>query len=207
MTDGEIRGVVRAAHEHDKYVVAHSGDRRPSGRRWPRGCAPSNTPTGWTTRPPRCWPGRDIFLTPTLCVTRRESWMRANGFEEHIHREGGAAADEHLVSIQRAIRAGVNLVNGTDYPPGDLVDGAPAAVHELLLMAEAGLTRCRRSRRVSVQRRAAARHRRATSARSGPATSAISIAVDADPLDDLAAMRNISLVVQGGRVVRDGCRR
>ncbi len=25
-SDGEIRGVVRAAHEHDKYVVAHSGD-------------------------------------------------------------------------------------------------------------------------------------------------------------------------------------
>jgi hypothetical protein len=27
--------------------------------------------------------------------------------------------------------------------------------------------------------------------------------VDGDPLDDLAAMRTISLVVQGGRVVRD----
>ena len=29
------------------------------------------------------------------------------------------------------------------------------------------------------------------------------VAVDGDPLDDLAAMRTISLVVQGGRVVRD----
>ena len=26
MTDGEIRGAVRAADEHDTYVVAHSGE-------------------------------------------------------------------------------------------------------------------------------------------------------------------------------------
>ena len=41
---------------------------------------------------------------------------------------------------RRAIRAGVTLVNGTDIPPGDPVDGIPAAVHELLLMAAAGLS-------------------------------------------------------------------
>jgi hypothetical protein len=33
------------------------------------------------------------------------------------------------------------------------------------------------------------------------------VAVAADPLDDLAALRTISLVVQGGRVVREDARR
>ena len=66
--------------------------------------------------------------------------MRARGFAEHSIQNAANAADDHLASIQRAIAAGVTLVNGTDYPPGDLVDGIPAAVHELLLMAAAGLS-------------------------------------------------------------------
>jgi cytosine/adenosine deaminase-related metal-dependent hydrolase len=36
-----------------------------------------------------------------------------------------------------------------------------------------------------------------------PGYAADFVAVDGDPLDDLAAMRTISLVVQGGRAVRD----
>jgi imidazolonepropionase-like amidohydrolase len=39
-----------------------------------------------------------------------------------------------------------------------------------------------------------------------PGYAADFVAVAADPLDDLAALRTISLVVQGGRVVRDDAR-
>ena len=66
-----------------------------------------------------------------------------------------------------AIRAGVTLVNGTDIPPGDLVDGIPAAVHELLLMAAAGLSPLLSLQSVSVNAAALARHRR--SRRADPA--------------------------------------
>ena len=143
------------------------------------------------------------FLTPTLCVTRSESWMRANGFAEHTIANAASAADEHLASIQRAIRAGVTLLNGTDYPPGDLVDGIPGAVHELLLMAAAGLTPLLALQSVSVNaaallgigdhvgpdparlRRRPARRGRRPARRSSPRCA------------------TISLVVQGGRVVRD----
>ena len=76
--------------------------------------------------------------------------MRANGFAEHTIANAANAADEHLASIRRAISAGVTLLNGTDYPPGDLVDGVPVAVHELLLMADAGLTPLQALQSVSV---------------------------------------------------------
>jgi len=143
-----------------------------------------------------------IFVTPTLCVTRSEAWMRARGFEEHSIENARNAADDHLASVQRAIRAGVTLVNGTDIPPGDLVDGTPAAVHELLLMAAAGLSPLLSLQSVSVNGAAMLR----IGDRVGqirPGYAADFVAVAADPLADLAALRTISLVAQGGRVVRE----
>jgi len=144
-----------------------------------------------------------IFVTPTLCVTRSESWMRDRGLEEHSIRNARLAADDHLASVRRAIRAGVTLVNGTDIPPGDLVDGTPAAVHELLLMAAAGLSPLFSLQSVSVN---AARLLGIDDGvgQIRPGYAADFVAVAADPLDDLNALRTISLVVQGGRVVREG---
>ena len=127
--------------------------------------------------------------------------MRDRGFEEHSIQNALSAADEHLASIQHAIAAGVTLVNGTDYPPGDLVDGTPAAVHEVLLMAAAGLSPLLSLQSVSVNAAALL----GIGDRVGqlrPGFAADFVAVAADPLADLAALRTVSLVVQGGRVVR-----
>ena len=205
MTDGEIRGAVRAAAEHDTYVVAHSGEPTAIRQALAQGvrCFEHAYRLDDETAALLARPG--IFVTPTLCVTRSESWMRERGFEEHSIRNALAAADEHLTSIQRAIRAGVTLVNGTDYPPGDPVGGIPAAVHELLLMAGAGLSPLLSLQSVSVNAAALL----GIGDRVGqirPGYEADFVAVAADPLDDLAALRAISLVVQGGRVVREDAR-
>lgn len=203
MTDGEIRGAVRAAHEHDAYVVAHSGDPVAIRQALAQGVRSFEHAYRLDEETARLLAERDAFLIPTLCVTRSESWMRANGFEEHSIQNALAASEEHLASIQRAIAAGVTLVNGTDYPPGDLVDGAPAAVHELLLMAGAGLTPLQALQSVSTT---AARLLRIENhvGQIRPGFVGDVVAVDADPLDDLEALRGISLVVQAGQVVRDG---
>ena len=201
MTDGEIRGAVRAAHEGDTYVVAHSGESKAIQQALAQGVTSFEHAYRLDEDTAAMLAGPDLFLTPTLCVTRSESWMRANSFEEHSIQQALAAADDHLLSIQRAIRAGVTLVNGTDYPPGDLVDGVPAAVHEVLLMAGAGLTTLQALQSVSSQ---AARLLRIDDqvGQVRPGYVGDLIAVDGDPLDDLSALRHISLVIQGGTVVR-----
>ena len=128
--------------------------------------------------------------------------MRVNGFAEHTIANAANAADEHLASIRRAIRAGVTLLNGTDYPPGDLIDGAPVAVHELLLMAEAGLTPLQALRSASLN----AARLLGIDGHVGqirPGYAADLIAVPANPLEDLTALRAISLVMQAGQVIRD----
>jgi imidazolonepropionase-like amidohydrolase len=107
-----------------------------------------------------------------------------------------------LLSTRRAIAAGVTLVNGTDIPPGDLVDGIPAALHELLLMAAAGLDPLRCLQSISLH---AARLLRIDShvGQLRPGFAGDLIAVSANPLRDLDTMRDISLVVQGGQLIRD----
>jgi imidazolonepropionase-like amidohydrolase len=202
MTGDEIRGAVRAAAEHDTYVVAHSGAPGAIREALARGvrCFEHAYRLDDETAALLARPG--IYLTPTLCVTRSEAWMRARGFEEHTVTNALAAADEHLASIQRAIRAGVTLVNGTDIPPGEEVGGSPAAVHELLLMASAGLSPLLSLRSVSVNA-AALLGLGDHVGQIRPGYAADFVAVGADPLRDLDAMRAISLVVQGGRVVRE----
>jgi imidazolonepropionase-like amidohydrolase len=203
MTGEEINGAVRAAAEHDTYVVAHSGESSAIRQALAQGvrCFEHAYRLDEQTAALLARPG--IFLTPTLCVTHSEPWMRARGFEEHSIRNALNAAEDHLASIQRAIRAGVTLVNGTDFPPGDLVGGTPVAVHELLLMAAAGLSPLLSLQSVSVN----AARLLSIDDRVGqirPGYAADFVAVAANPLDDLAALRTISLVVQDGRVVRDG---
>ena len=201
MTDEEIRGVVHAAHDHEKYVVAHSGESTAIRQALAQGVTSFEHAYRLDEETARMLVGPNIFVTPTLCVTRSESWMRANHFEEHSIQQALAAADDHLLSIQRAIKAGVTLVNGTDYPPGDLVDGVPAAVHEMLLMADAGLTPLQALQSISTQ---AARLLRIDDhvGQIRPGYVGDLIAVDSDPLADLDALRHISLVVQGGSVIR-----
>jgi imidazolonepropionase-like amidohydrolase len=203
MTDGEIRGAVQAAREHDTYVVAHSGEPKAIRQALAQGvrCFEHAYRLDDETAELLARPG--IFVTPTLCVTHTEQWMRDRGFEEHSIQNARAAADDHLASVKRAIRAGVTLVNGTDYPPGDLVDGTPVAVHEVLLLAAAGLSPLLCLQSVSVN---AARLLGIADhvGQVRPGYAADFVAVAANPLDDPAALRTIDLVVQAGRVVRDG---
>jgi imidazolonepropionase-like amidohydrolase len=201
MTDAEIRGAVRAAEQHDTYVVAHSGESAAIRQALAQGvrCFEHAYRLDADTAELLARPG--VFLTPTLCVTRSESWMRATGFEEHSIENARNAADDHLTSIQRAIQAGVTLVNGTDIPPGDLVDGMPAAIYEMQLLAGAGLSPLLCLQSVSVN----AARLLGISDHVGelrPGYAADFVAMAADPLDDVAALREISLVVHGGTVVR-----
>ena len=203
LTDGEIGGAVRAADEHGTYVVAHSGG--PAVIRQALGlgvrCFEHIYSLDDDTAALLARPG--VYATPTLCVTRSAGWMRDAGFGESSIERHLAAGEEHLASVRRAVRAGVTLVNGTDIPPGDLVDGIPAAVYEVLMMASAGLSPLGAVQSASVNA-AALLGIGGHVGQIRPGYAADFVAVAADPLADLATLRAISLVVQGGRVVREG---
>jgi len=93
------------------------------------------------------------------------------------------------------------MTNGTDYPPGDLVDGIPAALHELFLMHDAGLSTLKSLQ--SITSTAAQLIRQENSL--GQIREGFEgdlIALEGNPLDDPQNLRKIDLVVQAGRVIR-----
>ena len=145
---------------------------------------------------------KGVFLTPTLCVTRSQEWMRWKGFEEFQIESSLEVGPMHLASIQRAIAAGVTMVNGTDYPPGDPIEDTSVAVYEMGLMEGAGLhPHLALQGATSNAARLLGLESEIGAVEEGKVADLV--AVEDNPLDGVAAMRNISFVMQSGRVVRD----
>ena len=201
MSDEEIAGAVKAAHEHDKYVVAHSGESGAIMQALKQGVRSFEHIYSLDESTAHALASSGAFATPTLCVTRSESWMRKNKFEEHSIQNALRVSEQHLASVKRAIKANVPLVNGTDYPPGDLVDGLPAALHEMYLMFDAGLTPLQALGSIST----IAAKLLKQSDRLGqiaPGYFGDFITVQDNPLTNLDTLRNITQVYQGGSLIR-----
>ncbi len=201
MTDGELAGAVRAASQHDTYVVAHSGASQAIRQALSSGVRCFEHAYELDTSTAALLAREGAYLTPTLVVTRCEPWMRANGFEEATIGNARAAADGHLESIKKAIAARVPLLCGTDLPPADDVGGLPSTVLELVLLEQAGLSRLSAlqtatinpARLMGVQDRIG---------QVSPGFRADLIVVDDNPLDGLAALGDVAVVLQDGRAVK-----
>lgn len=200
MTDDEISGAVKAAEEHGTYVVAHAGESRAIQQALRLGVTSFEHGYVMDQETVDAMKAKNVFYSPTLCVTRSESWMRAKGFEEPSIQNALKASERHLESVRLAIKADLRMTNGTDYPPGDLVDGVPAALHELFLMHDAGLSTLKSLQ--SITSTAAALIRQEDSL--GQIREGFEgdlIALEGNPLDDPQNLRSIDLVVQAGRVI------
>jgi imidazolonepropionase-like amidohydrolase len=201
MTDEELSGAVRAAGDHDTYVVAHSGASQAIRQALGRGvrCFEHAYELDMPTASLLAREG--AYLTPTLVVTRCEPWMRANGFAEATIVNARAAAEGHLQSIKNAIEARVPLLCGTDLPPADDVGGLPATVLEMKLLEEAGLSR------LAALQTATTNPARLMGVADQigqiqPGFRADLMVVDENPLDDLVALGTVRVVLQEGRALR-----
>jgi len=200
MSDDEIRGVVKAAEEFDTYVVAHAGGSAAIQQALRLGVRSFEHGYVMDQETVDAMAAKDVFYSPTLCVTRSESWMRQKGFEEASIQNCLAASERHLASAKLAIKAGIKMTNGTDYPPGDLVDGVSAALHELFLMHEAGLSTLKSLQ--SITTTAASLINQSNylgQIREGFAGDFIAMA--GNPLEDPQNLREIDFVSLGGRTI------
>ena len=200
LTLAELSAVVQAAQERDSYVVAHAGGPdaiqlglRAGVRSFEHGYhLDDETVTAMAEA--------GAFLTPTLTVTNSPDWQRRMGFDEAAIARGEAAREEHMASARRAIRAGVTIVAGTDFPGEERAADVPLIVRELQLLVEAGLP-------------AAAAIRAATTTAAtllgladqiGQVTAGFRadlIAVAEDPTESARACADVRLVMQAGELV------
>jgi imidazolonepropionase-like amidohydrolase len=140
MTDDEVAAVVEIAHSAGRRVASHTGGDRAIADAVRLGvdCIEHGYSFGDETA--AAMATARTYLVPTLCVTQELDYMRRHGVQEWMLTKAKAAADEHLVSIRRAVAHGVSLCCGTDLLPSDPVDGTVATVREVELLVEAGLT-------------------------------------------------------------------
>ena len=202
MSLAEMQATVEAAAERDTYVVAHAGSSLAINRALDAGVRSFEHAYDLDAETAGRMAAEGVFLTPTLCVTRSPEWMRYKGFEEFQIETSLEVGPMHLASIRRAVAAGVTMVNGTDYPPGDPIDGTSVAVYEMGLMEGAGLPpHLALAGATSNAARLLGLESEIGTVEEGKVADLV--AVEDNPLSDVAAMREISFVMQSGRVVRD----
>jgi imidazolonepropionase-like amidohydrolase len=202
VTAAEVGSAVRAAREKARYVVAHAANSAAIREALQAGVRSFEHAYELDDQTARAIAAQGAFLTPTLCCTRMPEWMRGHAFSADQVERAMAVGPQHLDSIKRAVDAGVTLVNGTDYPPGEPGDGTVVAVREMEFMAEAGLDPAAVLRSVTVSpARLLQAQRELGQVKEG--FLADLIAVDADPTRSVSAMREVSFVLAAGSVVRD----
>lgn len=203
MTDDEIRGVVKAAEERDTYVVAHAGESAAIQQALRLGVRSFEHGYVMDQETVDAMAAKNVFYSPTLCVTRSESWMRAKGFEEASIQNCLAVSDRHLASVKLAIKAGIKMTNGTDYPPGDNVEGVSAALYELFVMHEAGLSTLKSLQSITSVA-AELINQSENLGQISPGFYGDFIAVRGNPLTDPQNLREIDFVMQNGQVIENG---
>ena len=202
MSQAEMKATVDAAAKRDTYVVAHAGSSKAINWALDAGVRCFEHAYDLDQETAGRMAAKGVFLTPTLCVTRSQEWMRWKGFEEFQIETSLEVGPMHLASIRRAVAAGVTMVNGTDYPPGDPIDGTSVTVYEMGLMEGAGLhPRLALAGATSNAARLLGLESEIGTVEQGKMADLV--AVDGNPLTDVSAMRDISFVMQSGRVVRD----
>lgn len=210
MTVEEMRAVVRAASERGSYVVAHAGSAGAIRQALDAGVRSFEHAYQLDDAAVAEMARRQVFLTPTLCVTRCPEWMAEHHFTAWQIERAMEVGPAHLASIRSAVRGGIGadsgpgitFLAGTDYPPGEAIEDTVVAVREMEFLTEAGLSPQHALRAGTID---AARLVRMADQLGAVEEGYLAdlIVTDSDPAADIGALRAIRLVMQGGRVIRN----
>lgn len=147
---------------------------------------------------------KGVWLVPTIVVTQPGAlgfYRKIGSPPWYLERVRSTGVD-HWAMLQNAIRLGVNIALGTDQHPFEPNDGTTATVAEAELYVKAGMTTLQALRAATVN---PAKMIDMDKDLGGlrPGKYADVIAVSADPLRDIHALRTIGFVMKGGTVVRN----
>ena len=145
---------------------------------------------------------QNVFLTPTLCVTRCPDWMANHDFTKDQIDKAMEVGPLHLASIRNAVSAGVTIVSGTDYPPGEPIEDTFVAAREMEFLVDAGATPLQALQAGTL-----------TAAKLLGCEESIGslevgmladiVACKNDPTSDISAVRKLDLVIKDGKVIRN----
>ncbi|QSB15982.1 amidohydrolase family protein [Natronosporangium hydrolyticum] len=198
----ELAAVIETAHAWGRKVTAHAGPASVIADAVAQGLDCVEHGYQLTDEIAEQMAARGTALVPTLLVTRCKEFFDELGVPEWMQCRSLGAGPRHLESYQAALRAGVEILLGSDMPPFWPFEGTNATVRELEYLAEAGLPPARAlyAGTLGPVRWLAAEADLGT-VESGKYADLI--AMDGDPTADTGAFRGVRWVMKGGRVVRD----
>ncbi len=204
-TFAEMEAACQAAHNAGRRVTAHAGSAVAISEAIRAGldCVEHGYFLDQSTVNQMAEKG--VYLVPTLSVSRAEDYMQRIGCPRWMIDKSLRAGDEHMRSFQMALAAGVPIAMGTDMLPADPYDGTLAVYREVEWMVEGGMS-APAALRASTLSAAELCGVAADLGSVTPGKLADLVAMPANPLEDIRALRGIDTVVKDGAIVRDGCR-
>ena len=204
MTPEEIHAVIDAAHRFGVQVTAHSGS--PVATNIAVDAGLDCVEHGYFLDRPTLKKMKEhgTWLVPTIVVSQpaTEPFFKKIGSPPWYLERRNSAGKAHWKALQMAIEEGVNIALGTDQFPHEPNDGTTATAREAQYYVEAGMTPLQALRSATIE---TARLLEAQDEIGSLETGKYAdiVAVDKDPTQDIKALRNILLVMKGGKVYRN----
>jgi len=204
MTDEEMSTLIEVAHRNGIKVTAHNGSNEAARQALRFGIDAFEHGYHLDMAVLKDMKAKGVWLVPTIVVTQPgalEFYRKIGSPPWYLERVKLTGAD-HWAMLQNAIRIGVNIALGTDQFPFEPNDGTTATVAEAELYVKAGMTPLQ-ALQSATTRAAQMLDMEADVGRIGAGKFADLVALDADPVQDIRALRTIGFVMKGGVVVRD----
>ena len=204
MMPEEIHTVIDAAHRFGAKVTAHSGSPVATDIAIDAGldCVEHGYFLDRLTL--KKMKEHGTWLVPTIVVSQPATapFFERIGSPPWYLKRRESAGKAHWKALQMAIEEGVNIALGTDQMPAEPNDGTTATAREAQYYVEAGMTPLQALRSATVE---TARMLEAEDEIGTLETGKYAdiVAVDRDPTEDIKALRNILLVLKGGKVYRN----
>jgi len=204
MTPEEINAVVDAAHRFGAKVAAHSGSPQATSVAVDAGI--DSIEHGYYLDRPvlQKMAKAGTWYVPTIVVSQPASapFFEKIGSPQWYLDRRDSVGKVHWQALQMAIEEGVNIGLGTDQLPSEPNDGTTATVREAQYYVEAGMTHLQALQSATIQ---AARMLGAESTIGSLEVGKYAdiVAVSADPVADIKSLRDIRLVMKGGKVYRN----
>jgi imidazolonepropionase-like amidohydrolase len=194
MSEAELREATAAAHDAGRSVAAHATTAEGMRRAVAAGVDTIEHGYGGTKEVFRAMKDRGVALCPTLAAT--DAVARYQGWNGDA--PAPPAVDLARASFKAALAAKVTICAGGDV--GVFAHGEN--VHELELMQDAGMPAREVLKAVtSVNARAFRVDDRVGAIRAGLVADLVAVA--GDPTVDIRALRQVRMVMKGGKVVRE----
>lgn len=204
MTPEEMRAVIDASHRFGIPVAAHSGSTAATNAAVDAGV--DSIEHGYVLDRPllKKMAKSNTWLVPTIMVTHpggREYFERIGSPEWYLKRRE-SVGKQHWETLEAAIQENVKIALGTDQMPFEPNDGTSSTVREAEAYVEAGMTPLQALRSATIASATMLRAERDIGSLEVGKYADI-LAVNADPLKNISALRNITMIMKGGAVHRN----